>query len=72
MKNKSKDNISKLFEMLNPCKLCPSRCGVNRLADEKGRCGAGAEIFVSSCNLHFSEEPPVSGTKGSGTIFFTG
>jgi putative pyruvate formate lyase activating enzyme len=65
-------NILKLFKLLNPCRLCPRHCGVNRLSGEKGKCGTGNEMIVSSCNLHFSEEPPISGDKGSGTIFFTG
>jgi len=71
MTDKRPDNISKLFELLNPCRLCPHRCGANRLAGEKGRCRTAGEIRVSSSNLHFSEEPPVSGASGSGTIFFS-
>lgn len=55
--------------MLN-CKLCPKKCGADR---EKGRglCGAGA-LKIARAAPHYYEEPPVSGTKGSGAIFFSG
>lgn len=54
------------------CELCPHRCGANRLAGELGRCRMGAEAVVAAWNLHMWEEPPISGTAGSGTIFFSG
>lgn len=53
------------------CELCPRRCGVDRLAGETGFCRAGATIKVASHCLHTGEEPPISGTRGSGTIFFS-
>jgi putative pyruvate formate lyase activating enzyme len=53
------------------CKLCPRRCAVNRLEGELGYCGTGRDPVVSSYNAHFGEEPPISGSAGSGTIFFT-
>jgi putative pyruvate formate lyase activating enzyme len=53
------------------CELCPRRCGVNRLAGEKGFCHAGAVAKVASHNVHLGEEPPLSGSRGSGTIFFS-
>ncbi|MFH1352283.1 MAG: radical SAM protein [bacterium] len=52
------------------CTLCPRKCGAARPA-HSGLCGAG-NLRVASYNLHFGEEPPVSGTNGSGTIFFSG
>jgi len=52
--------------------LCPHLCRVNRLAGELGICGTGAEPVISSAGPHFGEEPPLAGTGGSGTIFFTG
>jgi putative pyruvate formate lyase activating enzyme len=58
--------------MLEHCELCPHRCGVNRLEGENGICRMGALPKVSSWNLHRWEEPPLSGTRGSGTIFFSG
>jgi len=60
-----------LNRLLEKCRLCPRKCLVNRLQDEKGFCGAGKRVAVSSYNLHFGEEPPISGYRGSGTIFFT-
>lgn len=56
---------------LAPCDLCPRRCGVDRTAGELGICRAPAELMVASDNLHFGEEPPISGTRGSGTIFLS-
>jgi putative pyruvate formate lyase activating enzyme len=59
------------YRLLEKCRLCGFECGVNRLKGEKGRCRSGKEVLIASCNLHFGEEPPISGQKGSGTIFFT-
>lgn len=56
---------------LERCDICPRRCGVNRLQGELGYCGAGVEPMVASHNLHHWEEPPISGSRGSGTIFFS-
>jgi putative pyruvate formate lyase activating enzyme len=55
---------------LSQCQLCPRRCGANRSAGEQGLCGADASLRVARAALHFWEEPPVSGTRGSGTVFF--
>jgi len=60
------------YSMLRECRLCPRNCGVNRLKDERGFCGTGKIAKVASANLHHGEEPPISGTRGSGTIFFAG
>jgi putative pyruvate formate lyase activating enzyme len=57
---------------LSNCTCCPRRCGVDRLAGEIGFCRTGAEIQISYAGLHHGEEPPISGQRGSGTIFFTG
>ena len=54
------------------CELCPRACGVDRLAGKLGVCKVGAEPVVASWNVHRWEEPPISGTRGSGTIFFSG
>ena len=56
---------------LEHCTLCPRQCGVNRLAGESGVCKAGVRLKVASYCLHRGEEPPISGTAGSGTIFFS-
>lgn len=57
--------------LLEKCTLCPRECGVNRLEGEKGFCGVGNEIVIAHYGAHFGEEPPISGQKGSGTIFFS-
>ncbi len=54
----------------SPCRLCPRACGVDRLAGATGFCRAGAVCRVSSVFAHHGEEPPVSGSGGSGTVFF--
>lgn len=56
---------------LKNCTLCPRSCCVNRLEDEKGFCRTGKMAKVASHNLHHGEEPPITGTRGSGTIFFS-
>jgi len=57
--------------LLSDCRCCPRRCRVNRTEGQKGICGAGADIVVAAADAHFGEEPPISGSRGSGTIFFT-
>jgi putative pyruvate formate lyase activating enzyme len=59
-------------EMFLNCRLCPRYCGVNRMEGETGVCRSSAVPRISSYNLHFGEEPPISGSSGSGTIFFSG
>jgi len=57
--------------LLKNCRLCPRHCGINRLADEMGKCHTGKLAVVSSYGPHFGEEAPLVGKHGSGTIFFT-
>ena len=52
------------------CALCPRQCGVDRLAGERGFCGAPAEALVAKAMLHKWEEPVLAGNGGSGAIFF--
>lgn len=52
------------------CMLCPRRCGADRRA-EAGRCGAGGVLKVARAAPHFWEEPCISGSRGSGTVFFS-
>jgi putative pyruvate formate lyase activating enzyme len=59
------------WDMLRACTVCPRACGVDRTAGEVGACGAGANPAVSSFNVHNGEEPPISGSRGSGAIFMT-
>ncbi|MBN1316444.1 MAG: radical SAM protein [Anaerolineales bacterium] len=57
---------------LSTCTSCPRRCGADRLAGEIGVCRTGGGIQISYAGLHHGEEPPISGHRGSGTVFFTG
>ena len=66
-----KERIEKARSALSSCSLCGNFCGADRIKGEKGKCNSGKELMVSSYNLHFGEEPPISGSSGSGTIFFT-
>jgi len=52
------------------CDVCPRQCHVNRLEGEQGFCHSGRMPIVAAVCAHHGEEPPVSGTKGSGTVFF--
>ena len=57
------------------CNLCPRKCNTQRKAltdSGKGFCNMGENPVIARAALHFWEEPPISGTKGSGTIFFSG
>lgn len=56
---------------LNHCEICPRSCGVDRTAGQRGFCRCGADCVVAHYGLHFGEEPPVSGERGSGTVFFS-
>lgn len=71
-KNTMEETIKAAYKIMEPCKLCPRLCKVNRLNDEKGFCGIGAKAVVSSACAHFGEESVLVGNGGSGTIFFTG
>ena len=53
------------------CNLCARGCGINR-ANTRGACGVPSELYISRAALHMWEEPIISGTGGSGTIFFSG
>jgi putative pyruvate formate lyase activating enzyme len=59
-------------ENYQPCCLCPRLCGVDREKGGKGVCKATNKVKIGSYNLHFGEEPPISGARGSGTVFFSG
>lgn len=54
------------------CTLCLRNCHANRLDGKLGYCRAGAEVTAARAALHFWEEPCISGTRGSGTVFFSG
>lgn len=56
----------------SPCCLCPRQCRAERWSGRHGLCRAGRDAKIASHNLHFGEEPPISGDRGSGTVFFSG
>lgn len=58
-------------KLMSNCKLCPRNCCVNRTIGQLGFCNAGLHIKVARVALHHWEEPPISGERGSGTIFFS-
>ncbi|MGC1404036.1 MAG: radical SAM protein [Thermodesulfobacteriota bacterium] len=58
--------------LLSSCGLCPRNCRVNRLKGEKGFCRQGLKAKVALALPHFGEEPPLSGSRGAGTVFFSG
>lgn len=65
-------NAIDLFrDSLTKCMICPRRCGVNRAAGKRGYCRAPSNPVIYSYIAHHGEEPALSGSKGSGTIFFT-
>ena len=53
------------------CNICPRACGVDRSL-EIGFCGEGDTLRVARIAPHYFEEPCISGTRGSGTVFFSG
>ncbi|MBR5247649.1 MAG: 4Fe-4S cluster-binding domain-containing protein [Lachnospiraceae bacterium] len=57
---------------MTDCTLCPRKCHVNRLAGQTGYCGQTADLTAARASLHMWEEPCISGTGGSGTVFFSG
>ena len=57
---------------LNCCMVCPKNCKVNRNNNELGFCKVSNKIKIARYSLHYWEEPCISGTNGSGTIFFSG
>jgi putative pyruvate formate lyase activating enzyme len=64
--------VREAYRRLSVCDLCPHDCGVNRIRGERGVCGAGLKPRIASANVHRGEEPPISGTRGSGTVFLSG
>ena len=65
-----KRRIESLEALLEHCTVCPRDCLNNRLNDEIAACYSGRLPIVSSYTPHFGEEPPLTGTRGAGNIFF--
>lgn len=57
---------------LSDCTLCPRSCRVNRLAGRIGYCNVTADLFAARAALYYHEEPVISGSRGSGAVFFAG
>lgn len=57
--------------ILNNCNVCPRNCGVDRISGKVGFCKSGVTVKVAKAYGHMWEEPCISGTKGSGTVFFS-
>ena len=57
---------------MSKCYLCPRMCGADRDTGERGVCLQGASARISRAALHAYEEPPISGKRGSGAVFFSG
>jgi putative pyruvate formate lyase activating enzyme len=66
------DRARQAVAALRCCRACPRNCGVDRQADEIGVCRIGRHAHVSSAFPHFGEESCLRGSRGSGTIFFSG
>ena len=54
------------------CNNCPRMCNVMRAETGSGVCRMGADAVVARAAPHFDEEPVISGTRGSGAVFFSG
>ncbi len=65
------ERIAKAWKLAEECRLCPRQCGVRRMESATGVCQAGNVLRVSRFIHHRGEEPVLSGTRGSGTVFFS-
>lgn len=63
--------VEELDHHLHQCRLCPNLCGADRISDHTGVCRATDRVKLGSFAVHHGEEPPLSGTHGSGTVFFS-
>jgi putative pyruvate formate lyase activating enzyme len=69
--NDLKERVEALHELFVECRICPNECMARRVDGETGDCHSTDEVIISSVGPHFGEEPPLVGSMGSGTIFFT-
>ena len=60
-----------MHTLFENCTLCPRACGVDRTRGQTGFCGASDTMRAARAALHFWEEPPISGSRGSGAVFFS-
>lgn len=66
-----KERTDALYQLMIECSICPNECMAKRADGETGLCHSTDEVMISSFGPHYGEEPPLAGTSGSGTIFFT-
>lgn len=66
------ERVEQLEDLLKDCSICPWECGINRFEDASGVCRSGYLPYISSICDHHGEEPVLSGSRGSGTVFFGG
>jgi putative pyruvate formate lyase activating enzyme len=64
--------VEQARQRLVSCDLCGRACRINRLEGETGTCRSGMMARVASFGPHHGEEAPISGQRGSGTVFFSG
>jgi len=69
--NDIKERSEALHKLFEECRICPNECLAKRSEGETGECHSTDEVIISSVGPHYGEEPPLVGTHGSGTIFFT-
>jgi putative pyruvate formate lyase activating enzyme len=69
--NNIEQNIETLKTILRDCSLCPQMCHIDRIKGETGFCNLTDEMIISAALPHHGEEPPISGDRGAGTIFFS-
>ncbi|MCM1190371.1 MAG: radical SAM protein [bacterium] len=62
----------RIEEYMTDCTLCPRECHADRLAGQAGFCGQTAALTAARAALHYWEEPCISGSCGSGAVFFSG
>ncbi len=67
----SSNKLALLKEIYKDCVLCPRRCHVDRTQGQLGYCRLPARITMDCALAHYGEEPPISGTRGAGTIFLS-
>ncbi|MDY7033113.1 MAG: radical SAM protein [Thermodesulfobacteriota bacterium] len=60
-----------LWNIMKSCRLCPRKCGAQRLNGQRGFCGSTSQLEIASYHPHYGEERSLVGTGGSGTIFLT-
>ena len=72
IKKDSSGNLSLPENLLTDCTLCPRNCHVNRMAGQIGYCLQTGTLRAARAALHYWEEPCISGTAGSGAVFFSG